>query len=168
MTRRITKSLVGEALIGDEPEVAHIELMIGPRGSAVEQAFMSSLASPRKGHTPLLAILGPNLPVKPLTLLVNKVSMKDAKHVEMMFGPVQAGVSKAIVDCVEENIIPKEEVEDLFVIVSASVSKKADDKNKLYKYNYEATKLAIKRAVEQKPSIEEILSKKDKVKHPLV
>ncbi len=78
MTRRITKSLIGEALAGTGPEIAHIDLVIGPKGGAVETAFMNSLAMPRRGHTPLLAVLEPNLQPKPATLIVNKVTIKRA------------------------------------------------------------------------------------------
>ena len=68
--------LIGEALVGEGPEIAHIDLVIGPKGSSVEQAFVSALASPARGHTPLLAVLEPNLPAKPSTLMVNKVTIK--------------------------------------------------------------------------------------------
>jgi len=159
-------SLVGEALVGEGKEIAHIDLVIGESGGAVEQAFMTSLASPRAGHTPLLAVLEPNLPSKPSTLIINKVTIKNAKQALLMFGPAQAAVAKAVMDTVEEGVIPKEKADDLFIIVSVFIEWDAEDKKKIHDYNYEATKLAIKRAFKKEPTVDEVLEKKDQAKHP--
>ncbi|MCW3991381.1 MAG: formaldehyde-activating enzyme [Candidatus Bathyarchaeota archaeon] len=159
-------SLVGEALVGEGKEIAHIDLVIGESGGAVEQAFMTSLASPRAGHTPLLAVLEPNLPSKPSTLIINKVTIKNAKQAILMFGPAQAAVAKAVMDAVEEGVIPKEKADDIFIIVSIFIEWDAEDKKKIYDYNYEATKLAIKRAFKKEPNVDEVLEKKDQAKHP--
>lgn len=163
---KILNSLVGEALVGEGPEVAHIDLVIGRKGSAVETAFMSSLAMPRQGHTPLLAVLEPNVTPKPATLLVNKVTMKNVAQASLMFGPAQASIAKAVMDSVDEGVIPKEEAEDLLIIVSVFIKWDAKDKDKIYEFNYEATKLAIKRAVDGTPTVDEALAKKDSAAHP--
>ena len=157
---------VGEALVGVGPEVAHIDLVIGPRGSTVEQAFVNALASPTVGHTPLLAVLEPNLPAKPYTLMVNKVTIKGAGQALLIFGPAQAAVAKAVMDCVSIGSLPEELAEDLFIIVSVFIEWDAKDKKKVYEYNYQATKLAIERAVAKEPKLIEILAKKDSAKHP--
>ncbi len=162
----IVKSMVGEALVGDGPEIAHIDLVIGPKGGAVETAFMNSLAMPREGHTPLLAVLEPNLQPKPSTLIVNKVTIKNAAQAVLMFGPAQAAVAKAVMDSVEERVIERGDAEDVLLIVSVFIHWDAADKQKIYDYNYEATKLAIKRAIEKKPSVDEALLQKEKAKHP--
>ncbi len=166
MAKRITKSLIGEALVGSGPEIAHIDLVIGPKGGAVETAFMNSLAMPRYGHTPLLAVLEPNLQPKPATLMVNKVTIKKASQAILMFGPAQAAIAKAVMDSVEDGIINKSEAEDVLIIVSVFIEWDAQDKDKVYAFNYEATKLAIKRAMEGEPSVEEGIAKKDNAKHP--
>ncbi|HEY9206532.1 MAG TPA: formaldehyde-activating enzyme [Candidatus Methanoperedens sp.] len=166
LSNRITKSMIGEALVGSGPEIAHIDLVIGPKGGAVETAFMNSLAMPRFGHTPLLAVLEPNLQPKPATLIINKVTIRKASQALLMFGPAQAAVAKAVMDSVEEGVINKKEAEDVLIIVSVFIEWDAQDKDKVYEYNYEATKLALKRAVEGEPSVEEALSRKDKAKHP--
>jgi 5,6,7,8-tetrahydromethanopterin hydro-lyase len=162
----INMSMVGEALVGEGKEIAHIDLVIGGKGSAVEEAFMNSLASPRMGHTPLLAVLEPNLPTKPDTLMINKVTIKNAEQATLMFGPAQAAVAKAVMDSVEDDIIPKDKAQDLFIIVSVFIEWDAVDKEKIYKFNYEATKKAIERAMKGEPKVDEVLSKKDKAKHP--
>jgi 5,6,7,8-tetrahydromethanopterin hydro-lyase len=158
--------MVGEALVGEGKEIAHIDLVIGEREGYVEQAFMTSLASPRMGHTPLLAVLEPNLPTKPSTLIINKVTIKNAAQAILMFGPAQAAVAKAVMDSVEEGVISKEKADDLFIIVSVFIEWDAKDKKKIYDYNYQATKLAIKRAFNNEPKVDDVLAKKDKAKHP--
>lgn len=166
MLHHFQGTLVGEALVGEGPEIAHIDLVIGPRGGAVEEAFVNSLASPAGGHTPLLAVLEPNLPAKPSTLMVNKVTIKGASQAVLMFGPAQAAVAKAVMDCVAEGTILEEKADDLFIIVSVFIEWDARDKKKVFDYNYRATKLAIERAVSGSPTAKDVLAKKDSAKHP--
>ena len=166
MMQPFDRVLIGEALVGEGAEIAHIDLVIGPKGSSVEQAFVNALASPAQGHTPLLAVLAPNLPAKPATLLVNKVTIKGAGQAILMFGPAQAAVAKAVMDCVKAGTLPEKLAEELMIIVSVFIEWDAKDKKLVYDFNYQATKLAIERAVSQKPPVSEILAKKDSAKHP--
>jgi 5,6,7,8-tetrahydromethanopterin hydro-lyase len=83
-----------------------------------------------------------------------------------MFGPAQAAVAKAVMDSVAEGVVPEEKAEELLIIVSVFIEWDASDKKKIYDYNYEATKLAIKRAVEGQPAVKEVLKRKDSAKHP--
>ena len=166
MTHHFKNTLVGEALVGDSAEIAHIDLVIGKKGGAVEQAFVSALAAPAKGHTPLLAVLEPNLPAKPSTLMVNKVTIKKADQATLIFGPAQAAVAKAVMDCVSEGLIPEDQAEEILIIVSVFIHWDAKDKKKVYDYNYRATKFAIERAITGKPTVQEVLAKKDSARHP--
>lgn len=166
MTHHFNSTLVGEALVGEGPEIAHIDLVIGKKGGAVEQAFVAALASPAKGHTPLLAVLEPNLPTKPSTLMVNKVTIKDASQAVLIFGPAQAAIAKAVMDCVSDGLIPEDQAEDIFIIVSVFIEWDAKDKKKVYKYNYQATKFALERAITGKPTVQEVLAKKESSRHP--
>jgi 5,6,7,8-tetrahydromethanopterin hydro-lyase len=166
MMQSFDSVLIGEALVGEGAEIAHIDLVIGRKGSYVEQAFVNALASPARGHTPLLAVLEPNLPAKPATLMVNKVTIRGANQAVLIFGPAQAAVAKAVVDCVAEGTIPQDLAEDLMIIVSVFIEWDAKDKDKIYDFNYRATKEAIERAAAGKPQISEILARKDSAKHP--
>lgn len=166
MMQSFQRVLVGEALVGEGPEVAHIDLVMGPRNSAVEEAFVRALASPSRGHTPLLAVLAPNLPVKPSTLMVNKVTIKNAQQAIMVFGPVQAAVAQAVMDCVESGVLPEELADNLFIIVSVFVEWDAKDKDKVFEYNYQSTKIALERAVKSEPKAADILAAKGTAKHP--
>jgi 5,6,7,8-tetrahydromethanopterin hydro-lyase len=162
----INKVMVGESLIGDGNEVAHIDLIIGPRGSAAEAAFCNSLVNNKHGFTSLLAVIAPNLPCKPNTVMFNKVTINDARQAVQMFGPAQHGVALAVQDCVAEGTIPASEADDLFICVGVFIHWEAADDAKIYQYNYEATKAAIKSAMAGEPKIDKILADKDKVKHP--
>jgi len=149
---KITKTMVGEALVGDGNEVAHIDLLIGPRGSPAEDTFCRTLTSQREGVNGLLAVIAPNLPCKPNTVMFNKVTIKGAKQAVQMFGPAQYAVAKAVSDCVKDGTIPIEEADDLFICVGVFIHWQAEDDKKIQQFNYEATKLSIQRAVAGKPS----------------
>lgn len=159
---------IGEALVGEAPEVAHIDLIIGSKEGPVGQAFASSLAQPKQGHTAIMVVLRPNLPVKPASLIVPKVTLRNLENAELIFGPAQSGVAKAIADSVEEKIIPMDEVEDLAIIVSVFVHPRGKDYQRIYRYNYAATKLAIKRAMEGFPNIDVVLEEAPKSAHDMV
>ena len=154
---KINKVMVGELLVGDGNEVAHVDLLIGPRGSAVETAFCNALTNNKDGFTTLLAVIAPNLPCKPNTVLFNKVTIKGAKQAVQMFGPAQYAVAKAVQDSVAEGIIPADEADDLFICVGVFIHWEADDDAKIQDFNYQATKEAIERAVKGKPTAAEVV-----------
>jgi 5,6,7,8-tetrahydromethanopterin hydro-lyase len=157
---------IGEALTGDGNEVAHIDLLIGPKNGPVGTAFANALANQSNGHTNLLAVLAPNLVCKPATVLITKVTIKGLKQAAQMFGPAQAAVAKAVTDCVAEGVIPKGEADNLCIVCGVFIHPQASDDTKIYDYNYAATKLSIQRAMKSEPKIDEIISKKDSAKHP--
>jgi len=163
---KITKLCVGESLIGEGNEVAHIDLLIGPRGSAAETAFANALVNNKNGFTSLLAVVAPNLIAKPATVMFNKVTIKGAKQAVQMFGPAQHAVAKAVADSVAEGVIPVSEADDLFVCVGVFIHWDAADDKKIQDYNYRATKEAIARAVAGEPKASDVVSQRDKVKHP--
>jgi 5,6,7,8-tetrahydromethanopterin hydro-lyase len=159
---------VGEALVlegNDLPNVAHIDLVIGPKNGPVGEAFANALARQSQGHTNLLAVVSPNIPAKPATVMITKVTLKGSKQVMQMFGPAQAAVARAVVDSVVEGVIPRDKVEDWCIVCGVFIDPNANDNKKIYKNNYEATKLAIRRALEQKPTIDEIIAQKE-TRHP--
>ncbi len=162
---KITNVRVGESLIGDGNEIAHIDLIIGPRGSAVETAFCTGLVNNKDGFTGLLAVISPNIPAKPNTLMFNKVTMKGAKQAVQMFGPAQRAVAKAVVDCVDDGTIPADEADDLYVCVGVFIHWEAEDDAKIEQFNYDATKEALKRAVAGEPSVQDVVAQKN-TEHP--
>jgi 5,6,7,8-tetrahydromethanopterin hydro-lyase len=163
---KINRVMIGESLVGDGNEVAHIDLLIGPRGSAAETAFCNALTNNKDGFTSLLAVVAPNLLTKPNTILFNKVTIKGAKQAVQMFGPAQHAVALAVADSVEDGTIPKDEADDLFLCVGVFIHWQADDDKKIQQFNYQATREAIKRAVNGEPSAAEVVAKKGSVAHP--
>ena len=162
----VDKVLVGEALVGDGNEVAHIDLIMGPRGSAAETAFCNAITNNKDGFSTLLAVVSPNLACKPNTIMFNKVTIKGAKQAVQMFGPAQRGVAMTVADCVEDGTIPANEADDLFICVGVFIHWLADDDAKIQQYNYEATKESIKRAVAHEPKAADVVAQKGSAAHP--
>jgi 5,6,7,8-tetrahydromethanopterin hydro-lyase len=162
----VTKVGVGESLVGEGNEVAHVDLIIGPRGSAVETAFCNALTNNKEGFTTLLALVAPNLAAKPNTVLFNKVTIKGAKQAVQMFGPAQHAVGKAIADSVAEGVIPAAEADDLFICVGVFIHWEAEDDAKIRDYNYKATKEALARAIRGEPTAATVVQQRDTAKHP--
>lgn len=160
--------LIGEALVGEGDEVAHVDLLIGDKSGPVGLAFANSLTQLSAGHTPLLAVIRPNLPPKPHTVIVPKVTVKNLEDAAKIFGPAQSAVAKAVADAVEDGIIPPEVVDDWVVIASVFVHPKAKDERRIYQYNYSATKLSLSRALESYPPLDKIMYDKDRARHPLM
>lgn len=157
---------VGEALFGEGNEIAHIDLLIGSKDGPVGAAFANALARQSEGHTNLLAVLTPNLAVKPATVLVTKVTIKGMKQAVQMFGPAQAGVAKAVADSVADGVIPAKDAENLVIVCGVFIAPNAEDNKKIYDFNYQATKDAIASAMRGKPTVQEMLAGKDKAAHP--
>jgi bifunctional enzyme Fae/Hps len=160
--------LIGESLLGEGNEVAHIDLMIGDKNGPIGQAFANGMTQLSAGHTPLLAVIRPNLPPKPHTLIVPKVTVKNMEDTGKIFGPAQAAVAKAIADSVEEGVIPANKLDSWVIICSVFIHPKASDFRKIYQYNYGATKMALKRALKKYPTLEKIIYEKDRSKHPIM
>ncbi len=156
---------IGEALAGDGNEVAHIDLLIGSKDGPVGVAFANALATQSAGHNNLLAVITPNLVCKPATVLITKVTIKGMGQAAQMFGPAQAAVARAVTDCVEEGSIPKDQADNLVIVCGVFIHPAAADNDKIYQYNYDATKLAVQRAMKSEPPIDEILTRKGE-KHP--
>jgi 5,6,7,8-tetrahydromethanopterin hydro-lyase len=163
---KINGVCVGESLVGEGNEVAHIDLIMGPRGSAVESAFTHALTNNKDGFTSLLAVIAPNLLCKPPPILFNKVTIKGAKQAVQMFGPAQAAVARAVVDSVESGVIPQSKAVDLCILVGVFIHWEAADDKKIFDYNYQATKESIARALGGKPAVSEVLAGAKTAKHP--
>ena len=171
----IDRVLIGEALvIEDRPDgsgldlknVAHIDLVMGPRGSAAEDAFCRTLTDQKEGVNGLLAIVAPNLMVKPNTVMFNKVTLKNTRQSVQMFGPAQRGVAMAVMECVEDGTIPVEEADDVFISVGVFIDQSADMDDRIQDWNYRATKMAIKSAVAREPKAVDVVKQYKAAAHP--
>ena len=171
----IDRVLVGEGLVledrpdGSGPDllnVAHIDLLMGPRGSAAEDAFCRTLTDQKQGVNGLLAIAAPNMMVKPNTVMFNKVTIKDGRQAVQMFGPAQRGVAMAVMDCVADGTIPLEEADDIFICVGVFIDHKADIDERIQDWNYRATKMALKSAIAREPKAADVVKQYKKAAHP--
>jgi len=160
------KLRVGEALAGQGAEVAHIDLLIGKKDGPVAEAFAKAKATPTPGHEPLLAILEPNLSVKPVTLIVPTVTITGMRQASMVYGPAQTAVGKAVIDSVADGTIPKDTIEELIIIANVFVHPTAVDRQRVYINNYKAMRHAIRKTIEGRPNIDELIENKDRSKHP--
>ena len=160
--------LVGEALIGDGAEIAHIDLLMGDKEGPIGTAFANAISQLSAGHTPLLAVVRPNLLTKPVTLVIPKVTLRDMAQVNEMFGPVQAAIAKAVADCVEEGVFGSIDLEKVVILASVFVHPDAKDYNRLYRFNYGATKLAINRALASFPDVKTLVYEKDRAAHAIM
>lgn len=161
----VDRVLVGESLVGDGNEIAHIDLIMGPRGSAAEAAFCNALTNQKDGCSTLLAVVTPNLACKPHTILFNKVTIKGAKQAVQMFGPAQAAVARAVVDSVREGVISADQADDLCVVVGVFIHWEAEDDGKIQDFNYQAVKESIKRAIKREPKPTDVVARKNTA-HP--
>src|SRR5215212_1861314 len=158
--------LVGESLVGEGAEVAHVDVLVGSKSGPVGEAFALSLVNQKEGHTNLLAIVAPNLPAKPDTMIANKVTIKGATQAVQMFGPAQAGIARAVVDSVREGVIGEGDVDDLCIICGVFIHWEATDDKKIFDYNYQATKESIARALSNEPSASEVMEAGATARHP--
>lgn len=168
----VNRVMVGESLVNDNDpsgtmaEIAHIDLLMGPRGSAVETAFCNGLVNNKDGFSTLLAVVAPNLPCKPNTMMFNKVTIKGATQAVQMFGPAQAAVAKAVADSVEDGTIPADEADDIFICVGVFIHWEAKSDEAIYENNYKAVKESIARAIKDEPKAAAVVAQKDTAEHP--
>jgi 5,6,7,8-tetrahydromethanopterin hydro-lyase len=157
---------VGESLVGEGDEVAHVDVLIGSKGGPVGEAFAHALVNQKQGHTNLLAIVAPNLPTKPDTIISNKVTIEGAAQAVQMFGPAQAAVARAVIDSVREGVISEADVDDLCIICGVFIHWDAKDDKKIFDWNYQATKEAIARALSNEPRVSAVLDAEATARHP--
>jgi 4-hydroxy-tetrahydrodipicolinate synthase len=160
------KLKIGESLAGSGSEVAHVEIMIGLREGPLGEAFAKARSNPSPGHEPLLAILEPNLAVKPVTMIIPTVTIKNMRQASIVYGPAQSAAAKAVIDSVKDRTLPEKHVDDLMIIANVFVHPSAVDRKRVYINNYKATRHAIRRAIEGRPKIDELLKYSEMSKHP--
>jgi 5,6,7,8-tetrahydromethanopterin hydro-lyase len=147
------------------------EILIGRVDGPVGQAFANMMAQ-SKGHTAMFAIRACNQMVRPATITVPKVTLKDMKNVDLFGGVVQSATADAVLDSVIDGVIPKSLVDELCIVSLVWIDPRCAthaelDKKDMYRTNYEATKLAIKRALANEPSIDELIANRQAIKHDM-
>ncbi len=164
----------GEALVeGDKDYLcAEPEVVIGELDGPVGHALAQLIGDQVKGHTRVFAILNSDVQVRPTTIMVSKVTVKETRYTNILMGTVQAAIANGILDAVRAGDIPKEKVNDLGIIYSVwldpsvlKMSKKDVDHAALFQVHREATAKVIRKAMRHEPSIDWLLENQDKVQH---
>lgn len=163
---------VGEALVAGGPPgtAAEPELIIGDLDGPFGTAFASLLGDQVQGHTRVLAILNTDIMVRPSTLMVSKVTVKNERYTNILMGTVQGAIANGVLDAVKNGDIPKEKANDLGIIVSVwlnpSVATDATlDHKILFDIHRKATATAIHKAMNNEPSIDWLLENQDEIIH---
>jgi len=140
--------------------------VLGRKGGPVETAWTTALATPRQGYIPFVVVIRPNVPVKPLTLFVNKADFRGERHSTLTWGAAQAGVAAGVAEAVADGLVPAAEVDDLLLIAAVWVDWAAEDEETVFENNLAATRAALAAAVEGRPPLDEILPLRDDPTNP--
>lgn len=157
---------LGESFVGEGAEAAHVNTVLGPRDGAVGTAWASALASPTRGHQPFVAILAPSLPVKPLTLFVNKATIEEDDHGLLHWGPAQAGIAAGVADAVADGVISADQVDELALIAAVWVNPAARDRDLVFRNNRQAVRTALGAGAEQLPALDDVLAARHTPRNP--
>ncbi|WP_113705067.1 formaldehyde-activating enzyme [Nonomuraea lactucae] len=150
---------IGESFVGEGADAAHVNTVLGEREGPVGTAWATALATPSHGHTPFVAVLRPSLPVRPLTLFVNKAPIAHDRHATLTWGAAQAGVAAGVADALAEGDIEEEHV----LIAAVWVNPEAKDADAIYANNRAATRNAL---VNQPPALDEVLAARHSPANP--
>jgi 5,6,7,8-tetrahydromethanopterin hydro-lyase len=158
--------LIGESYIGEGAEAAHVNTVLGDRTGPVGVAWATALATPSPGHAPFVAVVIPGIPVKPMTLFVNKAAIAGGEHGNLTWGAAQAGVAGGVADAVSEGIISEADADQNLIIAAVWVNPAARDAEKVYANNRTATKEALRAGVAGTPHMTEVLAARHRPFNP--
>ena len=148
-TIRQAELRLGSGAAGEAPEWVHLDLIAGPKGGPLGEAYAFQLTYPLHRRKALTTILEPNLVVRPPTLILPTAEQKNLRQANMIYGPTQSAVAKAIVDNLEKGVIPMSAMDDEVMVVLATVDPMALDRHMLYHNVYKAMDAAVRRAFAQ-------------------
>ncbi len=164
MTLRTTQ--IGECFAGEGVDAAHVNTVLGRLGGPVETAWTTALATPRPGHAAFVTVLRPNLPVRPLTLFVNKATIADDRHGELTWGAAQAGVAAGVADAVAAGTIVADDADELLLIAAVWVNPAARDADAVFANNRRATAEALANGAARTPTVNDVLAARDAPSNP--
>jgi 5,6,7,8-tetrahydromethanopterin hydro-lyase len=157
---------IGEGFEGAGAEAAHVNTVLGAREGAVGTAWATALATPSAGHTPFICVLQPGLPIKPLTLFVNKAAIAGTLHANLTWGAAQCGVAGGVADAVAEGVIDRHAADALLLIAAVWVAPDAADAERVYRNNRAATRLALEAGRRGEPALDRVLAARHAPENP--
>jgi formaldehyde-activating enzyme len=171
MSERIVMR-TGEALVAGGPPgtAAEPEVIIGELDGPVGTALATLTGDQAKGHSKVFAILNTDIQVRPVTLMVSKVTVKNNRYTNILMGTVQAAIANGVLDAVREGYIPKEKANDLGIIVSVWLNPSVItddnlDHKILFEIHRKAMKESIRKAMGNQPDIDWLLENQDQITH---
>ncbi|MEW6069155.1 MAG: 4-hydroxy-tetrahydrodipicolinate synthase [Candidatus Thermoplasmatota archaeon] len=157
---KLSEIMVGEGFAGPPLfELAHIDLLLGCKGSALELAIQESLKEDKEGK---LRVINQ----EPLTFLVPTVTIHTKLQEELVYNYAVEGVNKAIDASIKDGLLPKELCKEVVILVNAFVHPSAVNKKRVVLNNYKAMRYALRKAIEGRPSLEELFYEKESARHP--
>jgi len=157
---------IGEGFEGAGADAAHVNTVLGAREGAVGTAWATALATPSAGHTPFICVLQPGLPIKPLTLFVNKAAIAGTLHANLTWGAAQCGVAGGVADAVAEGVIDRQAADALLLIAAVWVAPDAADAERVYRNNRAATRLALEAGRRGDPALDRVLAARHAPENP--
>jgi len=157
---------IGESYIGAGAEAAHVNTVLGERSGPVGVAWATALATPSPGHAPFVAVVIPGIPVKPMTLFVNKAAIAGDEHGTLTWGAAQAGVAGGVADAVSEGILSEADADQSLIIAAVWVNPAARDADQVYANNRIATREALRAGVVGTPQLAEVLAARHRPFNP--
>lgn len=157
---------IGEGFVGSGPNAAHTNTVLGHRSGPAGVAWATALATPRAGHVPFMAVAKPGIPVKPVTLFVNKAAMESDLHGTLTWGAAQAGLAAGVADAIRDGYIPVAAVDDLVLIAAVWVNPAANDEEAVFANQRQAVYEALQRGAKSEPTVEQFLAAAEQVSNP--
>jgi formaldehyde-activating enzyme len=162
----------GECLVAGGPPftAAEPEVVIGELDGPVGTAIATLTGDQAAGHSKVFAILNTDIQVRPVTLMVSKVTVKESRYTNILMGTVQAAIANGVLDAVRAGDIPKEKANDLGIICSVWLNPGVStddnlDHKALFEIHRKAMSQAIHKAMNNEPSIDWLLDNQDKITH---
>jgi 5,6,7,8-tetrahydromethanopterin hydro-lyase len=150
---------LGEGFVGEGVNAAHVNTMLGSKDGPVGAAWATALATPRAGHAAFVVVVRPNVPLKPMTLFVNKATIdaSDERHARLSFGAAQAGVAAGVLAALRKGVLTPEDADDAVLIAAVWVNPAADDEAAVFANNSEAVLAALTAGRDNLPSVRTVL-----------
>ncbi|HEV7526541.1 MAG TPA: formaldehyde-activating enzyme [Acidimicrobiia bacterium] len=150
---------IGEGFAGEGVNAAHVNTMLGAKSGPVGAAWATALATPRAGHAAFVVVAAPNVPVKPMTLFVNKATVDGAneRHGTLTWGAAQAGVAAGVMHAHRKGVLRADDADDLVLVAAVWVNPGADDEEAVFANNSGATLAALTAGRDALPSIRTVL-----------
>lgn len=159
------KVRIAESFVSLGPNAAHINVMLGSN-AALGATWAATLGSPRAGHAPFMAILEPNRPVSPPTVIVNKAAVVNDFHGNLLWGAVQAGVAHGVTRAIQDGLLTAKEAEESVLICAVWVNPEADDEQLIYAHNEQSAYEALERAIKGLHKADENVANIDNIHNP--